>query len=172
MCICSKSHKGTVFRHGFIKKKRKKEKSPLAWWDLALAPVSYMTLDKLLTLFHSSLHFLPRNKSELNWSFPVHSFDKYLLSTLLNGKEPACQRRRCRLDPWVRKIPWRRKMATYSSILAWRIPWTEEPGGGPRGCKELDTTYWLNNSIHQTLFWVLGIQELINKNMQELPLCF
>ena len=27
-------------------------------------------------------------------------------------------------------------MATYSSILAWRIPWTEEPGGqqstGPR----------------------------------------
>ena len=109
MCICSKSHKGTVFRHGFIKKKRKKEKSPLAWWDLALAPVSYMTLDKLLTLFHSSLHFLPRNKSELNWSFPVHSFDKYLLSTLLNGKEPACQRRRCRLDPWVRKIPSRRK---------------------------------------------------------------
>ena len=21
------------------------------------------------------------------------------------------------------------KMATYSSILAWKIPWTEEPGG-------------------------------------------
>ena len=31
-------------------------------------------------------------------------------------------------DPWVGKIPWRRYMATYSSILAWRIPWTEEPG--------------------------------------------
>ena len=26
------------------------------------------------------------------------------------------------------KIPWRR-MATHPSILAWRIPWTEEPGG-------------------------------------------
>jgi len=28
-----------------------------------------------------------------------------------NGKEPACQGRRhkrCRFDPWVRKIPWRR----------------------------------------------------------------
>ena len=24
---------------------------------------------------------------------------------------------------------WSRKMATHSSILAWRIPWTEEPGG-------------------------------------------
>ena len=33
-------------------------------------------------------------------------------------------------------IPWR----TYSSILAWRIPWIEEPGGSPQGCKELDMT--------------------------------
>ena len=28
-----------------------------------------------------------------------------------------------------RKIPWRRGKATHSSILAWEIPWTEEPGG-------------------------------------------
>ena len=27
-----------------------------------------------------------------------------------------------------RKIPWRRKMVIYSNILAWKIPWTEEPG--------------------------------------------
>ena len=32
-------------------------------------------------------------------------------------------------DPWVGKIPWRRKCQTHSSIVAWRIPWTEEPGG-------------------------------------------
>ena len=38
-------------------------------------------------------------------------------------------------------------MATHSSILAWRIPWTEEAGGvggavgyHPQGHKELDTT--------------------------------
>ena len=32
-------------------------------------------------------------------------------------------------------------MATHSSILAWRIPWTEKPGGySPRGCKESYTT--------------------------------
>ena len=33
-------------------------------------------------------------------------------------------------------------MATCSSILAWRIPWTEEPGEGysPWDCKESDTT--------------------------------
>ena len=32
-------------------------------------------------------------------------------------------------------------MATDSSILAWKIPWTKEPGGlCPRGRKESDTT--------------------------------
>ena len=31
-------------------------------------------------------------------------------------------------------------MATYSGILAWRIPWIEEPGYSPQGHKEQDTT--------------------------------
>ena len=32
-------------------------------------------------------------------------------------------------------------MATYSSILAWKIPWTENPGGlQSMGHKESDTT--------------------------------
>ena len=44
----------------------------------------------------------------------------------LRGKEPACQCRRRGLDPWVREIPWRKKTATLSGILAWRIPGTEE----------------------------------------------
>ena len=37
--------------------------------------------------------------------------------------------RRCRFDPWVVKIPLEKEMATHSNILAWEIPWTEEPGG-------------------------------------------
>ena len=31
-------------------------------------------------------------------------------------------------------------MVTHTSILAWRIPWTEKPGYRPRGHKEEDTT--------------------------------
>ena len=32
-------------------------------------------------------------------------------------------------------------MATHSSVLPWRIPWTEEPGGlQSMGLKESDTT--------------------------------
>ena len=38
-----------------------------------------------------------------------------------------------------------KEMATHSSILAWEIPWTEEPGGySPWGREELDTTERLN----------------------------
>ena len=37
------------------------------------------------------------------------------------------------------KIPLEKGMATHSSILAWRIPWTEEPAGcNPWDRKELD----------------------------------
>ena len=46
-------------------------------------------------------------------------------------------------ETWVRLLGWEdpleKEMATHSSILAWRIPWTEEPGG-LRGRKESDTT--------------------------------
>ena len=50
---------------------------------------------------------------------------------------------------WVQKIPLEEGMATHSSILAWRIPWTEEPGGySPWGCKESDTTEGLSARIY------------------------
>ena len=47
----------------------------------------------------------------------------------LSCKEFACQCRRCEFDPWVREYPQEKEMATHSSIVAWEIPWTEEPGG-------------------------------------------
>ena len=36
-------------------------------------------------------------------------------------------------------------MATHSSILAWKLPWTEEPGYSSWGTKELDMTKQLSN---------------------------
>ena len=36
-------------------------------------------------------------------------------------------------DTWVQSLVWKhplkKGMATHSSVLAWEIPWTEEPGG-------------------------------------------
>ena len=47
------------------------------------------------------------------------------------GKEPTCQCRRHK-ETWVRSLgqedPPEEGMTTHSSTLAWRTPWTEEPG--------------------------------------------
>ena len=45
-------------------------------------------------------------------------------------------------------------MATHSIILAWRIPWAEEPGRlySPRGLKESDTSEPLSLPLHGMIF--------------------
>ena len=48
-------------------------------------------------------------------------------------------------ETWVqfsgRENPLEKEMSTHSSILAWRIPWREEPGGlQSKGSQELDMT--------------------------------
>ena len=48
-------------------------------------------------------------------------------------------------ESWVQSLGWEDPLekgkVTHSSILAWRIPWTEEPGGySPWGYKQSDTT--------------------------------
>ena len=54
---------------------------------------------------------------------------------------------------WVRSLGWEDPLlegkTTLSSILAWRIPWTEEPGGlhSPWSPKELDVTEWISTIV-------------------------
>ena len=43
-------------------------------------------------------------------------------------------------------------MATHSNILAWKIPWTEEPGYSPWGLKESDMTEQL--SLTRMYKWI------------------
>ena len=53
-------------------------------------------------------------------------------------------------ETWIQSLgqedPLEKEMATHSSILAWKIPWTKKPGGySTWGHKELDTTEWLTH---------------------------
>ena len=52
------------------------------------------------------------------------------MQTLFNFKIDA-EDRRLGFNPWVRKIPWRRKWlpTTHSIVLAWIITQAEEPSG-------------------------------------------
>ena len=60
---------------------------------------------------------------------------------------PAMQETQVRSLGW--EDPLEKGMSTHSSNLAWRIPWTEEPGELyiPWSCKESDTTERLSLSL-------------------------
>ena len=80
----------------------------------------------------------------------MHNFGswylEYWLPWWLSGKESSCQCRRYGFDPWVRKIT-EKEMVTHSSILAWEILWTTEPGGLQFMWWQLDLTLRLNDNI-------------------------
>ena len=46
-----------------------------------------------------------------------------------NGKESPKETQETQVSLLGREDPLEKKMATSSGILAWEIPWTEEPGG-------------------------------------------
>ena len=54
------------------------------------------------------------------------SLSFYFVAQLVNN-QPSIQETRVRFLGW--DDPVEKEMATHCSILAWRIPWTEEPGG-------------------------------------------
>ena len=64
-------------------------------------------------------------------------------------------------ETWVQSLggedPLEKEMATHSSTLAWKIPWTEEPGR-PWGHKESDMTeqlhFLLNESLVLDIFYM------------------
>ena len=69
-------------------------------------------------------------------------------SQVVRGKESACQCRRCEFDPWVRKIPWRRRWQPIPVFLL-----GESHGQRSLVCyslwdhKESDISYRLNNNM-------------------------
>ena len=55
-------------------------------------------------------------------------------------------------ETWVQSLgqedPLERGMATHSSILAWNIPWTEEPGGLQSMGSQRVGHDWMTNTQH------------------------
>ena len=74
-----------------------------------------------------------------------------------SGKDSTCQcrrRRRLKFDPWVRKIPWRRKWQPTPVFLPGEFHGQRSLAGySPWGCKWWDTAEWL--STHTRVFVAL-----------------
>ena len=69
--------------------------------------------------------FLVLKDVQIIWALLVH----FRASLVAQRLKPLPSMR----ETWVRSLGWQdpleKEMATHSSILAWRIPWMEEPGG-------------------------------------------
>ena len=72
------------------------------------------------------MHKILRKTEEQEY-FPAHSIRPASLVAQRVKRLPAVQ------ETWVQSLhredPLEKEMATHSSTLAWKIPWTEEPGG-------------------------------------------
>ena len=106
----------------------------------------------------TSLHLsCPNTVLERKWVVPIGSvpFSNFMfllficywsigLPRRLSGKHSACQctrRRRCRFDPWVGKIPWRRAWQPTPLFLSGESHGQRSLAGyRPWGCKEQDMT--------------------------------
>ena len=85
----------------------------------------------------------------------------------LSGKESICQCRRfVRLWSLGRKDPLEEEMTTHSSILSWKVLWTEEPGGLQFTGSQRVRVDWVHththtqspqwrNSFHGGFYWRL-----------------
>ena len=72
--------------------------------ELGLCP--HLTRNTFLSL---DLHLCVWKSEMLNWTWWRLQFLFKGLPWWLQGKESVCQCKRCGFDPWVKKIPWRRK---------------------------------------------------------------
>ena len=69
------------------------------------------------------------------------------------------------LDPWVRKVdPLEKEMSTHSSILAWKIPWTEEPGRPQSMGLQRVGHHWATNTWYYTIMFKLIISRSVVSN--------
>ena len=92
---------------------------------------------------------------------PVSQMDSLLLNRFPGGSEvkaSALQWGRPAFDPWIRKMPWRRKWQPAPVFLPVESHgWRSLVGYSPRGRKESNTTERLHTHLHTALLSFLFI---------------
>ena len=97
-----------------------------------------------------------------------------LVAQLIKKSSCQCRRhKRLEFDPWVRKIPWSRKWQPTPVFLAWKIPWTEEPGGPQSmGCKQPDLTEHACRHIHVSILPQTSLPSRLPHNIEHSCMCY
>ena len=113
------------------------------------SPFQYSCLENLMDrgAWRAIVHRAAKSQTGLKW-LSKHALSFMGLPWWLSGKESSCQNKRCRFDPWVGKIPCRRKWQPTPVFLPRKSHRQRSlVGSSPWGCKEVSTTWWLNNNF-------------------------
>ena len=131
------------------------------YWSLGLErspgggngyPLQYSCLENSMDRgsWLAAVHRIARSPTWLSdWHYCCYSWFTRLLSWLC-GKEIACWCRRREFWSLGRKDPLEKEMATHSSMLAWEIPQTEDPGGLQTQQQQLIYSVVLISTIQQS----------------------
>ena len=123
--------------------------------------ICYITIICMMWLAHNQYKLLRLNNMHLNFIFKLYKFYQVSLDILgsLNGSRVCLQCWRPGFDPWVRKIPWRRKWQSTLVILPRTFHGRSSLIGYSPWCgKELDTTerlYFYSFTFFRYLFYGL-----------------
>ena len=105
-----------------------------------------------------------------------HSMFKYKHPGVAQGERIYLHCRKCSLDPWVGKIPWRREWQPIQVLL---LPWTEEPGWlQPTGSQRVGydwsdlTCTHTHTHTHTQVKRPLNIIGIVNKEQALVLWCF
>ena len=93
----------------------------------------------MLKVVNCLIAWISRSKVKLHW---LSVWSSLVAETVMSVASV--------LDPWVRRAPGEGN-ATHSSILAWQIPWTEEPEGLQSMGSQRVGHYWVTNTLASLL---------------------
>ena len=114
-------------------------RSPVPWWPSAYYGTGVLSSETTCVQ--------PLSFSYFSTLFHYRGFPSGSVVEILPARQEP------RVPSWTGKIPWSRK-CNPSSILAWRIPWTEEPGRLLSMGLQRITHDWATKNITPTLYLV------------------
>ena len=141
---CNNMEKRTFFFFNFILDYREGERrrgQRRMRWSYSITDLTDINLSKVREVV----------EDREAWCAAVHGVAKsqtWLIDRTIiewpSGKESICHCRRCSFNPWVKKIPWRRKWQP-TPVLTGKSHGQRSWWSTVHGVAELDRTEWLNN---------------------------